>query len=792
MKKTNKKFGLLITLCTLFCMSMYANSNEGIWKIHSVFNQNRVRVVDAVAKVYYVADKYLFSYDKNTNETQNLTSDNVLSDLWVKNIYYNPIKKFLVVAYQNGNIDIITNDGVKVNIPDYKNLNALGTKGINDITFAAGRIYVATMLGYYVIDDLSFKIIESNYLGSKVQSVAELSTKILISDGAKLYYTNKGSKITSIRGMTATAITGAPTMTPINGDTCFVSTTALFRVYFDAAGIFKYVNISGSKILDLLPSNNGFIGVGGGTIATASLCQFYDKSGTKTKVITYPKTFTGALLSSMEEDGSLWALGDKGLQKVSIGDAGIVTELTQKILPNTLSASAPYNLVYNGPLNKLYAMNTGTNFFFSAYGQIGNMSAYDGKKWTDIAPESANTIGNLKNSKINDPYYPVFDPEDPETYYVGTWYEGAYKIKGSTVLAKYDWTNSPLTWASNKFYCNVSGLQFDKNYNLWLIQTHTSGDGDVPHISVLTRDKQNMETLTASDWLTPKIPGLTTTKRMRFLITSQDIKIFSNGDYKGPIFIFDDKGNPASTNIISKKYNNFLDDKGKMVEWQYVMDLAEDKTGLVWVGISSGLMCFDPTKALSDNFTITHKKLKNNQGKYVLDNVWVSCIAVDEYNRKWVGSADDGVYLLNADGDEVLAHFTQSNSELADNKVISLAWNSLNKSIFIGINGALYEYFPESSLFSSDFSDVMVSPKYIKPDFRDVVRISGLPAGTIVVIKDNSGKTIRTLQSKGADAVWDCINDSGERVETGIYSISALSADEIVTKDNLAKIYFIK
>jgi len=204
------------------------------------------------------------------------------------------------------------------------------------------------------------------------------------------------------------------------------------------------------------------------------------------------------------------------------------------------------------------------------------------------------------------------------------------------------------------------------------------------------------------------------------------------------------------------------------------------------------LMCFDPTKALSDNFTITHKKLKNNQGKYVLDNVWVSCIAVDEYNRKWVGSADDGVYLLNADGDEVLAHFTQSNSELADNKVISLAWNSLNKSIFIGINGALYEYFPESSLFSSDFSDVMVSPKYIKPDFRDVVRISGLPAGTIVVIKDNSGKTIRTLQSKGADAVWDCINDSGERVETGIYSISVLSADEIVTKDNLAKIYFIK
>ena len=95
----------------------------------------------------------MYCYDKETEENSHYNKGNKLSDVTVTNIYYNATKKYLVVVYDNANIDIIENSGKVINMPDIKNAEINADKSINDITFATGAAYVATDFGYVVIND---------------------------------------------------------------------------------------------------------------------------------------------------------------------------------------------------------------------------------------------------------------------------------------------------------------------------------------------------------------------------------------------------------------------------------------------------------------------------------------------------------------------------------------------------------------------------------------------------------------------------------------------------------------
>ena len=47
-------------------------------------------------------------------------------------------------------------------------------------------------------------------------------------------------------------------------------------------------------------------------------------------------------------------------------------------------------------------------------------------------------------------------------------------------------------------------------------------------------------------------------------------------------------------------------------------------------------------------------------------------IAIDEYNRKWVGTLDGGLYMLNADCSKVIKHFDSSNACFPSNNVFAV------------------------------------------------------------------------------------------------------------------------
>lgn len=787
----NRFFSLSVLFLLGLTLSSIPGAANGNWTIHQVFSENRSRIVDAGNYVYAVNDQSLFRYDKAAAQLSGLNSRNSLSDTYVKNVYFDKSSGNTIIAYMNSNIDIIDARGIVRNLSSIKDMVYPGTKAINDVEFCGTKTYIATDFGYLVI--AGGRIEDSHILKSKVMSIAEVGKHLILNDGTKVYSADKSAKISSLADFTATTITGSGIIMPIDtASFLFNNASRLYKVTISATGTFSSVQVSSAKVSDLQSASSGFLATVGASATTSTSLLYLNDTGAKSKEITLPAALKGCLFSSRESTGKLWTLCTKGVLSIDLANDGTISNATDTLLPNARTARTTSYLLYNPKTKKMMATNTGTNYFLVTYGNLGELSSFDGKKWENIAPAYASTIGRKPNNLINDPYVPQFDPDDSTTYIVGTWFDGAYKIKDKTVIAKYDWTNSPLTHALNGFYCNVSGIQFDRDKNLWLTQT-----GNTEHsIMVLPRDKQGKADLTTADWITPnfgELGNISTGKGLSFLITKKDnLKILCQAPYTNPLMIFDDGGNPASPSITTKSFLRLTDQEGKEFTWIFIFCFVEDHDGKVWMGTSSGIVAFDPKEAFSPDFRIYHPKDKTNPSLYSIDNLWAKSLAVDSYNRKWVGTSDNGVFLVSADGTEQLAHFTTQNSPINSDNIQSLAWDEATGSIFIGTIGGLFEYHPDVNKFESDYSHVSAYPALVTPDYTGLVTISGLKNGSAVNIVDASGSIIANLTAKGGVAAWDCHDTAGKSVPTGIYSVNATDSDDNSIHSDVARIHVVK
>ena len=160
------------------------------WQVFPSFVGTKTQnVIDTDDKVYYLVSGCLYCFDKQTLENESLNRGNYLNDVAVKNVYFNPFRSYLMIVYNNSNIDVITSEGEVVNMPYIKEASLTQSKTINDVTFSAeGRVYLATDFGYVVINDKKWEVKESRIFGQKVASVAEMNGYLLLSEGNNLHY----------------------------------------------------------------------------------------------------------------------------------------------------------------------------------------------------------------------------------------------------------------------------------------------------------------------------------------------------------------------------------------------------------------------------------------------------------------------------------------------------------------------------------------------------------------------------------------------------------------------------
>lgn len=783
---------LYIIICLFISQSVLAQNAVGSWRKHGVFGNSFTRVIETARNVFFLADGWLYEYDKENQESNSISESGDLNDVSIKDIYYNPEKKYLFVAYVNGNIDIIKEDGITINMPDIYVSSVSSTKNINDVTFSVSGAFVATDFGYVHIDDNKFEVRESRIYNKAIKSLCEVGDYLVISTSDRIYLEEKGKHYGSLEELTMTSFNQGGRVRPVDDTTFLFENSWLYLFSVKTADVSVKRLLSSTSVKNLERNEKGYM-----FSDVKGLLSYLDSAATLLSTMQLPESMRNSRLSSYNSDGTLWELNENGIRNISFDDAGAETILMDYFRPNASSVDVPYYLVFNTEQEKLYVMNSGSTRFISGYLRLGALSSYDGSTWTELMPDYAPTLNSSNdNKKINAPYSLVFDPEDSNTYYIGSWFEGVYKVTDGKVVAKYDWTNSPLkkVEVSSTFHtCTTPCLMFDNNKNLWVLQ----GGNDATPLAVLPRAKQSLSSTDSSDWLTPSVKGVSGEFRSHMFFTSKGVKLQTKGIYDAPLVMFYDDENPASSNIQSKVFTTLTDQDGKEYAWDYINCFAEDKNGKVWMGTDNGVVEYYPQNAFAGStFTINHIKVPRNDGTnladYLLDNTEVTCIAVDGSNRKWLGTATSGILLVSEDGSEILEQFTTDNSPLLSNRIISVCCNPLNNKVYVGTEKGLMEYSSDSEPPAESYSEIYAYPNPVRPEYTGEITIRGLMENSLVKIADSEGNVIKSIRSIGGMTTWDGCDNSGKPVKSGVYFILASQNENETSSGAVSKILIIR
>ncbi|MBQ9822348.1 MAG: hypothetical protein IJM58_09515 [Muribaculaceae bacterium] len=758
-----KIFLLLAVMATLFAGAQNAVGN---WQFHSAFGGDVTAVADAKNWVYYLASGNLFRLDKQTDENEALSIVNDLTDMVIKQVYYNSDKDYLVVVYTNSNIDIIESDGSVVNMPEIKDAVMTLSKAINDVTFAPGVIYLATDFGYVVVDDNKFVVKESHLYGKSLSSVAQVGKMLLLCSDEVIYYgladeyheqldafdvaNKKGQRIWPISDSTFYCMTGWTFFATMN-------------VQADGHASFKTHTLIENKATQLQNAKDGFLLY----VTNLSQCYKADKEGRNLTLIESD----GEICSSNPNgDGTIWAAGPLGLHDLE--------DATNYYLPNALTTDRPFWMSYNKATDLLYVSSPSTNYFFTD-NKSTVVNTYDGMTWDDVTPDGA---------PVNGSFQIMFMPGEPDTYFLSTWQKGLFKVVNDEIALIYDASNSPMMKEQGAMHPITT---IDRNGNVWVVQSFENPDHPV---MVLPASKSKANAVTINDWITPNIEGLNSghTKNASLISTrnsAYDIKIFNDGDYKMPIIMWNSNGE-ISSRPQQVMLSELIDQDGQPFSWLYIMCFTEDLNGIVWMGSTEGVISFNPAQAFSNNFRVNHIKVPRNDGTgmadYLLNGIQVNDIAVDGANRKWIATQSSGLFLVSADGTQIIKKFNTTNSPLATNTVYRVCCNPNSNSIYITTPVGLYEYFSDSSPAESNYSNIYAYPNPVRPDYTGDVTITGMMDNSLIKIADASGNVIRQLKSTGGMATWDCCNQYGERVKTGVYMVLCSRAnggsEAVVTK----------
>ncbi len=204
-----------------------------------------------------------------------------------------------------------------------------------------------------------------------------------------------------------------------------------------------------------------------------------------------------------------------------------------------------------------------------------------------------------------------------------------------------------------------------------------------------------------------------------------------------------------------------------------ITDLVVDRNGLLWLSGDQGI-AYLPNPARVFTEVVLVKPIFERQ--FLLRDEYVTCLAVDGGNRKWVGTRN-GLWLFSEIGEELVQRFTAENSPLISDVILDIAINPLDGEVFVTTDQGLVSYRGSATEGGSTHQSVEVFPNPVRRSFDGSVGIRGLAEDATVKITTISGVLVNELQAQGSIATWDGRNQTGQAVSAGVYLLFSASAD---------------
>lgn len=822
----------ILTLLVLLTASLIPGyAFEGQWKLHPTFDDKIGRLLVTPDRVYMLAlaqpyepayaecpapQGFLYVYDKKAEELSVYDKSTGLSGSVISSIEYNAKRGYLLIIYDDLNIDLLFDNGNVVNIPALKMTSLPSSKKVNSVTFdpSKGHAYLATDFGFIVLNDKKGEVYESRIYNQPIKAVARMKDRLVAVDAeGKLHWAPATSPNFSFSDFTpveltsgeleevlfifpiADTILGVVSNAPEGEESPMAYSRLLldtedytglpedtFSAHLMATG--EYVNVSTYSDGHFLwgPRSFGQISNSGG------YTRFEIPSEARSKI-------NGA--SSPNE---LWeARGRIGLRSWSRKDDWTVTR--DYMIPDVSSVFISQDMAYH-PTYGLLVSNHGNETYFESvyYLRPILLSALKDGRWIRHGLNYTNPpFGNM----MFNPAGLAIDPKNMDHVYFGSALSGIGRISlkdPKDVLhmgSANDYSAKlpgfiemlPVLEAWDRS-ARMSAPRFDRDGNLWSIYNNLDNKEYPSELWVWPRANidATKDAKTFKPWL--KIPiksNFFSTASIALPTTSagNTTKVFvSPGSYGMGLIMIDHKGTLANTgDDVQIKSENLYDQDGQPTGFNYIHVLYEDPTtGLIWVGTDVGLFTVNPSTFAENPSLVNRVKVSRDDGTsladYLLNGVDISCIIDDPYGRKWFGTIGGGLVCTSSDGRQVKGEWTTENSMLPDNNVYGLGWNPETGSLMVSTGKGLAEFYPAGEGTGKDFDSLRVFPNPVGPDYQGWVTIDGLTDGALVKITDAHGNLVRELgRVVGGTIQWDAANLNGRRVPSGVYYILASGGD---------------
>lgn len=776
MKKLIHVWLFLVVLSTL-----QAHAGDGKWQDYLSFVK-AVRVADAGDKVFCATDGGLFYVDLETNSINKISTEDGLNDVGIRNIAWSDRHRLLLVIYNNSNIDLIMENRI-VNLGDIKRKLVSGDKAIYNVMFMGDQALLACGFGIVDVDLKAGEIRGTYIIGDNGSQVRVFDVQ---SDGERLYAaTEKGiltapadhpnlldyrnwSRLESVPhagekfshlAMVNNNLLAVYTRDQYDGDEAYLYAGGQWRRVMGEVPYYKDLTVTGNLVT--ATGRDDLFLYDGNLNLTGRISKYQLGEASLSAVPSSAVLSTGGVLWIADNDNSLIRYsGGKFEQYLPGGPLNnhvfSLTASGDQLWVAAGGRTDPWNNQFRLPLFQCL--------------EEGEWSYYSKKEFPEF-------------TGFWDIVQVVVDPKDPTHLFAASWGGGVLEFKAGRFVKRYNHLNSPLQTAlpenPQEAYTRIGGMAYDGAGNLWITNAQST---------------RGLHALSPSgEWKSFELTGVSGFQYTigQVIVTSAEDKwiILPRGR---DLFVVDKEGGRKKQLPVTSYFNN-----GEQLIYNRMNDvyaIAEDLNGEIWVGTSRGIAIFANPRRIwnEESFYAYQPSLELNDGLYhpLLEKETVTAIMVDGANRKWLGTRNSGLYLVNERGSEEILHFNTDNSPLLSNTITSLAMNEITGELFIGTDQGLISYQTGAPAGKNNLSGVYVYPNPVRETYTGDITIAGLMKDTDVHITDIAGNLVFKSASQGSRVTWDGRNLNGKRVSTGVYMV--FCADASGSETQIAKLLFIR
>ncbi len=754
--------GKLVYLLSLLSCFLSLNAQNQLWQ--GFFSYNEVRdLSESETRIFAACETAIFSKQLATNDIKTLNTVDGLSGQVISSIFHSTSTNRTFIGHENGLLIMVNDEtgsiSLLVGIRDQASGIPPNKKKINHIYEHNAKLYISCDFGLVEFKLTDFTFGDTFYISPTGGQTEVLQTTVL---------NNQLYAITQNFGIRRADLSN-PNLINFNAwevfNNGFWSHITTFNNQIVAVNsntiVYRFNENNPISIVSLNQPGIDLRGRGSNLIVT-----------TATRTYLFNESFGQTALISQSQ---ISEIDSNFTSSTIINNTIFIGTENNGVLELSLSnLSQPFILLPQGPSrNNIFSISvTPSGTLWATYGdytQFNNpypldsfgISKFSEEQWLNIPYSELLGAKSIVRITVN--------PNDENQVYASSYFSGLLKLENDEVVNLFNATNSGLEslfLPENPTYgpdIRIEQTAFDKNGNLWV------SNGLIAKMIKVLRPNGEWQSYDVSSVLS----SFTSNNRMsvdkngtKWLATLDEGIIAFNENYNNKIIKISDGQNEG--NLPSSA----------------VQAVTIDNRNQLWIGTRKGLRILSSVdRFVNQDELTTSSIIINDDGlaQELLFGQFITDIAVDGSNNKWIGTADSGVFLFSSNGQQTIYQFNSTNSPLPSNTINDIEINGNTGEVFIATTRGMVSFKGTSTRPNNNLKDVFVYPNPVRPGFEGTVKVSGLTSKANVKITDIEGNLVHEVISEGGTIEWDTKAFGKYKVASGVYMIFISTDDALDT-----------